>query len=270
MSVGVRMVVVLQNARTDVKHVRAKCKKGPVKPSKMSILLGKRADRLKAARAGAGFDTAEAACERFGWKLGTYGTHESGHRGFAAKAPEYADAFGVRLEWLMTGRGQKDTTAQGIKSTGGVLPKLHSDTQRVPLLGWGMINNAKSVQEAIKAPVTYVSVSTKKIFGAQAFELVVDDESMRDTRVPYAGFNPGDELIFDPDKVSKPGDLILARVDGEPTELFRLYRHAGKTADGEDKVELVPLNQSYGTTEFINGVDGAILARLEHCVKSFS
>lgn len=63
-------------------------------------------DRLRRARIEAGFETAAAARERFGWAVGTYPHNENGNASFSYKrAKEYAHAYGVRVEWLMDGIG---------------------------------------------------------------------------------------------------------------------------------------------------------------------
>lgn len=68
------------------------------------------ADRLKAAREGAGFDTAKAAADAIGIPVATYTQHENGTRGLpAGKARLYGKAFNATPEWLLYGRG---STAQ--------------------------------------------------------------------------------------------------------------------------------------------------------------
>lgn len=50
-----------------------------------------------------------AAAAHFGWPQNTYKAHEQGKRGAEglkeSTAKKYAKAFGVRVEWLMTGLG---------------------------------------------------------------------------------------------------------------------------------------------------------------------
>jgi len=65
------------------------------------------AHRLFAARHAAGFQSARAAAAKFGWRQAIYRAHETANR----LAPEesvraYAQAFGVKEEWLRTGRGR--------------------------------------------------------------------------------------------------------------------------------------------------------------------
>ena len=51
---------------------------------------------LKRARLQAGYASAAAAARAFGWKVGTYGGHENGHRSITPEAAyRYAKAFGV-------------------------------------------------------------------------------------------------------------------------------------------------------------------------------
>lgn len=68
--------------------------------------MGERHDRLRQARIAAGFQRATDAAERFGWGKNTYKSNENGNAPFSfKKAKEYADAFGVRAEWLYDAAG---------------------------------------------------------------------------------------------------------------------------------------------------------------------
>lgn len=63
-------------------------------------------DRLKRARISAGYETASAAAEAFGWKQATYLGHENGSRKLRAEpAEQYAKAFKTKPEWLLYGKG---------------------------------------------------------------------------------------------------------------------------------------------------------------------
>lgn len=60
------------------------------------------AERLKQARAAAGFRSARAAAKAFGWVEPTYGAHENGTNGFSpSDAQKYGKAFYVNWAWLM-------------------------------------------------------------------------------------------------------------------------------------------------------------------------
>src|SRR5690606_34932929 len=64
------------------------------------------AKRLETARKRAGFDSALSAAKAHGWNSSTYGAHENGRNGYKdSAAKKYAEAFGVRWQWLRTGEG---------------------------------------------------------------------------------------------------------------------------------------------------------------------
>jgi hypothetical protein len=60
-------------------------------------------ERLKAARAQAGYRSAADACQAYGWKEAAYRHHENGTRGFydIGNAVRYARAFRVSPAWLL-------------------------------------------------------------------------------------------------------------------------------------------------------------------------
>ncbi|MEM8581221.1 MAG: hypothetical protein AAGF50_08510 [Pseudomonadota bacterium] len=71
-------------------------------------------DRLKLARQRAGFATAAEAANAFGWKYPTYAGHENSTRGFRVETGrQYATAFRVNEAWLMLGRGEMASIANG-------------------------------------------------------------------------------------------------------------------------------------------------------------
>ncbi|WP_430430224.1 LexA family transcriptional regulator [Oceanicaulis sp.] len=95
------------------------------------------AERLKAAREWAGFETASDAARRYGWKEVTYRSHENGQSGIRApRAEEYADAFKVSAGWLLTGEGAPPW-AEGVKHNrdhGKALIEVNSSGS-IPVIG---------------------------------------------------------------------------------------------------------------------------------------
>lgn len=68
-----------------------------------------KSERLKAARAKAGFRSAQEAAERFGWGVSGYRHHENGIRSFGPDAAKkYARAFNVKPGWLLCIAGIDD------------------------------------------------------------------------------------------------------------------------------------------------------------------
>lgn len=67
------------------------------------------ADRLRRLRLGLGFTTAADVCARFGWPVGTYRSHENGHRELSRKAAEtYAKGYRTTAGYLLFGEGSVD------------------------------------------------------------------------------------------------------------------------------------------------------------------
>ena len=63
-----------------------------------------RSERLRRARRAAGFKTAQAAAQAFGWNRNTYASNENANAAFSFRqASLYAEAFGVNGTWLYTG-----------------------------------------------------------------------------------------------------------------------------------------------------------------------
>lgn len=64
------------------------------------------AERLKRARMSCGYETAAAAAIAHGWNVNTYASNENGNAPYSyRKAKAYAEAFGVRWDWLLDGAG---------------------------------------------------------------------------------------------------------------------------------------------------------------------
>jgi SOS-response transcriptional repressor LexA len=68
--------------------------------------MDSRAQRLRHARTGKGYETATAAADAHGWSRNTYASNENGNAPFSyRRAKEYAAAFGVSAEWLYDAAG---------------------------------------------------------------------------------------------------------------------------------------------------------------------
>jgi hypothetical protein len=68
--------------------------------------VSKMHQRLKEARVRAGYRTATAAIDAFGWSSSTYRAHENGQNGFKVdEAKLYGEAYRVSPSWLLLGEG---------------------------------------------------------------------------------------------------------------------------------------------------------------------
>jgi phage repressor protein C with HTH and peptisase S24 domain len=127
------------------------------------------ADRLRASREAAGFETAKAAADAIGIPVATYTQHENATRGLpAGKARLYAKAFATTPEWLLYGRGPSEAPSG---------QDAISAARRVPVRGvvqagaWSEIG----VEEA---PVDWTYFEAKEYQRAQLFALDVRGPSM--------------------------------------------------------------------------------------------
>lgn len=73
---------------------------------KTQLPLPAQAERLRTARAAAGYDSAAHAARAMGVGYSTYKGHEDGGSGLSRAGERYARFFRVSLEWLLTGRGE--------------------------------------------------------------------------------------------------------------------------------------------------------------------
>ena len=67
-------------------------------------------ERLKKSRYAAGYKTASAAIEKFGWKSSAYRAHENGQNNFSTQdALTYANAYDVTAAWLLVGEDSENS-----------------------------------------------------------------------------------------------------------------------------------------------------------------
>lgn len=129
------------------------------------------AQRLKAAREAAGYETAKQAAEAMGVAVATYLQHENGTRGVpAARAERYARFFRTTPEWLLYGRGE---LSSNINSSEGFRPV----NRTVPLLGEVQAGAWREVVEEY-APEEVVPVYLAGFEGANLFALRIRGPSM--------------------------------------------------------------------------------------------
>ncbi len=149
-------------------------------------------DRLKLARAAAGFDTAASAARARGWNEVTYQSHENGNRGVThAKALIYADSFHVDPGWLIYGKGS---------------PSLTTPT-RPPAPASGFAENDVSAYRAPTAPTGRVVQQLAAAIAGSARQVQVF-VSQRD--FPSFGVLAGDLLVIGEPRATEAGALVVA------------------------------------------------------------
>lgn len=134
-------------------------------------------DRLRRARLDANFATGTEAARAFGWTTSTYLGYENGDREPSkAMARRLADAYKVSLDWLLTGRGEPKSGANGLSYRVTVMGKIGAGAAILPEMeqipGHGLYE--------IETPFTVPK-------GAIAFE--VEGDSM------WPRYDPGDVIV---------------------------------------------------------------------------
>ena len=169
--------------------------------------MDKRSDRLRQARLKAGYATAAAAAEAFGWNRNTYASNENGNAPFSfRRSKEYAAAFNVRPEWLYDALGaMRDTGHDGL----------------VPILGHvganpdGVVLFATGHEPPALAPIPPGGTT-------QARALRVVGHSMR-------GLADDGALIYFEDQRTPPtadmlGHVVVVEIDTDEVLVKRLLR----------------------------------------------
>jgi SOS-response transcriptional repressor LexA len=224
-------------------------------------------NRLRLARKHAGYTTANDAAEAFGWNVNTYKSHENGKRGLHKMVDRYAQAFNVKAGWLMN---NEDPPAWLAKS--GVAPKPVR-TRRFPVLSWVAVNRYLSYRSRAMhddATIHHIDIGTDPKLGQRVFFLPIIGESMiANPSMGGDSFHPGDLCGFDPDAEHKPGDYVLAQLEGEKEPMFRKYQLRGRDEGGGELIDLVPLNQDYATVRISRAHPGKIIARLVRHVRNY-
>lgn len=121
------------------------------------------------------------------------------------------------------------------ESKGNVVP-VPSGTRMVPLISF--------VQAGKPTPVALDQnhddfLSTDIELPEDAFALEIRGDSMEPE------FHEGDRIIINPSIAPHPGDYVVAAVDGYEETTFKKYRLRGIDQNGNDIIELVPLNEDY-------------------------
>lgn len=203
------------------------------------------------------FLTAVQAAAYFGWNPNTYKSHENGIRPISKKAAEkYARGYNVSVGWLLFGEGAPPITSDNIG-------KNNLAVRHIPRLDWDVVGTLIAMKDALAAATEYYVARSDDNFGPLTFALTVKDESMQNTNAfAVVSFQPGDEILLDPERSVSPGDFVLARISNRNETVFRQYRETGFDKQGRKVVTLHSLNPNYADVQIVLGVTGEIIARL--------
>jgi len=178
------------------------------------------------------------------------------------KLVKMAADFGVQLEWLITGEGKKKSSDHRAVADMDGVPGA-PDMREVPLVSfveagvWSDSNDPYPRGQGMEA--IGIDPELAAHLSRVAFALKVQGASMEPE------FSAGDVIIVDPNIQPRPGDFVVAKLDGEEKATFKRYRDRGTDQDGTRVIELVPSNPDYPTLRIDSSNPGKIIATMvEH------
>lgn len=173
----------------------------------ITVNMGEQGDRLRSARISAGYSTAQAACDAFGWQAGAYRHHENGTRSFDIHAAKrYARAFKVNAGWLL---------ALDVLRAPPLLADADETLEIAGIVQAGIWRAEVSLPQEDRYRI---KVGPPPVAGAERFAVRLEGASM-DKVIP-----PGSDLeclrVAFGSVEPKPGDLVIVeRTRHELTEL---------------------------------------------------
>lgn len=142
-----------------------------------------------------------------------------------------SEAMGVWVSWL-AGEGD-GTAAATVNAPPG--PPVRS----VPVIDYVAAGTWHTVTDPYPAGRGMEALMTERRIGGNTFGLVVRGSSMEPE------FREGDKIIVDPDITPLPGDFVVAKLDREDEATLKKYRPRGNDAQGQPRIDLVPLNEDW-------------------------
>ena len=143
-----------------------------------------------------------------------------------------AEILNVRPEWLNNGRGQKRYPVDKPNVSAGT--ERTERRKRVPVISFvhaGYPNSADYMSDEF--------VEADESTSDLTYALRVVGDSMEPL------FHNGDLILVDPTVNPKPGDYVIARILRDDESTFKKLRFKGLDKDGNQIMELVPLNPDY-------------------------
>ncbi|MBP9826403.1 MAG: LexA family transcriptional regulator [Thermoanaerobaculia bacterium] len=170
--------------------------------------------------------TLEELAKRVDSDTGNLSRVETGKQGASEETlRKIAGALGCSVADLFAG-------AEGAGSVSSATTLINA--RRIPLINDVQVGDRSP--SVVNEPADWLLTDLSLSPGA--FALRIDGESM------LPEFRDGDVVVIDPAIMPRPGDFVVAR-SSQYGVTFRKYRPRGPNANGEEVVELAPLNEDY-------------------------
>ena len=197
--------------------------------------------RLERARSGRGL-TQQDVGDHFGITSQAISQWEQDRtRPSTGRLRALADLFAVSLDWLLDGAEQAER------------PLL------LPVIDVVQAGHWSEVADPYAAGAGGDYIAPDEPVSGQAFVLEIEGRSMTPE------FEPGDRVIIDPVVPPRPGDFVVAKLDGEESATFKKYRLRRQDDRGREVIDLVPLNPDWPTLTLDESNPGRIVGTMvEH------
>lgn len=198
------------------------------------------------------YPTASAAARENGWVIATTGQHENGTRPLTIdSAIKYAAAYGTTLDYLFLGK--EGTGIDGITLNPLALqatPRI--DLSDIEALAAFADEKRGMSNRTLPVPPKGGQPTSNKIF------IKMTDDSMEWEGNPNS-IKEGDDVELDAYEPWRPGNFVVAIVEGHPTGIVRQY---SLVSFDPPIIELKPLNKHYPVVRIENEKQGKIVARV--------
>lgn len=99
----------------------------------------------------------------------------------------------------------------------------------------------------------WLDPASAEFLGPYTFALEIRGRSME------PDFREGEIIIVDPDACVRPGDVVVAKLNGDTEATVKKYRDRGRDDQGQPVYELVPLNPDYASITIDSSNPGTLI-----------
>ena len=212
------------------------------------------AERVTYAREQARLSQSELA-RRIGVKPQTIQQIESGETQKSRYLPDIAEETKFSYRWIKKGVGHERIMQTNVRPGPDIVGT-------VPLISSTQAGSWREACNVLGPGQEERRIATTKKVGPRSYALEVEGDSMVNSSGEGDSFPPGVFIICDPDWAYKPGDYVIARIDGTDDTTFKKL-----VKDGNDWY-LAPLNNRYRMRQIDPTI--VICAVVRQMVKDFN
>jgi SOS-response transcriptional repressor LexA len=111
-------------------------------------------------------------------------------------------------------------------------------TRKVPVVSWASAGAGGNFSDLAEMIDEYIESSTRD---ERAYALIIEGDSM------LPKFEPGDRIVFEPNRLAQNGDVVVARLEESGQVYFKLFHQLGPRGE---IARLTSFNPTYPPLEF--------------------